>query len=355
MTASKQSNGESKKVTEKKPITALRLQRIIGLVFALFLLVVVVFLSLMIGSKPLSIGTVWEALFSSPTNSYDYTIIHESRLPRTIIALAVGPAFGLAGAVIQALTRNPLADPGILGVNAGAAFAVALAVGVFSITSMSSYIWFALAGALITTIAIYFIGAGAGKKSPTPEQITLAGVALAAALNGITTALSLIDSRAFAGMLSWRVGSIARKGLEDLWTITPFLVVGAILAFIIAPALNAIAYGDDRASSLGVNVNLTRILGLISITLLAGGATAIAGPIVFLGLMVPHLVRWFIGPNQPWIFLYSVVLAPMILLLSDIIGRVVMSPAEVPVGIITGFVGAPILLILMRRRKVIGL
>lgn len=355
LTASKQSNGESKKVTEKKPITALRLQRIIGLVFALFLLVVVVFLSLMIGSKPLSIGTVWEALFSSPTNSYDYTIIHESRLPRTIIALAVGPAFGLAGAVIQALTRNPLADPGILGVNAGAAFAVALAVGVFSITSMSSYIWFALAGALITTIAIYFIGAGAGKKSPTPEQITLAGVALAAALNGITTALSLIDSRAFAGMLSWRVGSIARKGLEDLWTITPFLVVGAILAFIIAPALNAIAYGDDRASSLGVNVNLTRILGLISITLLAGGATAIAGPIVFLGLMVPHLVRWFIGPNQPWIFLYSVVLAPMILLLSDIIGRVVMSPAEVPVGIITGFVGAPILLILMRRRKVIGL
>lgn len=355
LTASEQTNGETKKVIAEKPITALRLRRIIGLISALFLLVAVVFLSLMIGSKPLSIGVVWDALFSSPTNSYDYTIIHDSRLPRTIIALAVGPAFGLAGAVIQALTRNPLADPGILGVNAGAAFAVALAVGVFSITSMSNYIWFALAGALIATIAIYFIGAGAGKKSPTPEQITLAGVAMAAALNGITTALSLIDSRAFAGLLSWRVGSIARKGLEDLWTITPFLTLGALLAFMIAPALNAIAYGDDRASSLGVNVNLTRILGLISITLLAGGATAIAGPIVFLGLMVPHLVRWFIGPNQPWIFLYSLVLSPMILLLSDIIGRVVMSPAEVPVGIITGFVGAPILLILMRRRKVIGL
>ena len=352
MAASKQ----PKQVVEKKikTITALRLQRIIGLVFALFLLMVVVFLSLMIGAKPLSFDVVWEALFSS-AESYDYTIIHESRIPRTIIALAVGPAFGLAGAVIQALTRNPLADPGILGVNAGAAFAVAIAVGIFSISSISSYIWFALAGALLASVAIYFIGGGAGKKSPTPEQITLAGVAMAAALNGITTALSLVNSRAFAGMLNWRVGSLARKGLEELWPIIPFLIVGILLALVIAPALNTIAFGDDRASSLGVNVNMIRILGLLSITLLAGGATAIAGPIVFLGLMVPHCVRWFIGPDQPWIFLYSLVIAPSILLLSDIIGRVVMSPAEVPVGIITGFVGAPILLILMRRRKVSGL
>ena len=356
MTASKQPKGEPEKVIEKNrmPITALRLQRITGLVFALFLLTVVAFLSLMIGAKPLSFGVVWEALFSSG-NSYDYTIIHESRIPRTIIALAVGPAFGLAGAVIQALTRNPLADPGILGVNAGAAFAVALAVGFFSVTSTSSYIWFALAGALVATIAIYFIGGGAGKKSPSPEQITLAGVAMAAALEGITNALSLINSRAFAGMLNWRVGSLARKSLEELWPIIPFLIVGILVALLIAPALNAIAYGDDRASSLGVNVKMIRIFGLISITLLAGGATAIAGPIIFIGLMVPHVVRWFTGPDQPWIFLYSLVIAPLILLLSDIIGRVVMSPAEVPVGIITGFVGAPILLILVRRRRVSSL
>lgn len=347
---------QPKKGVEKKvkSIAALRLQRIIGLVFALFLLTVVVFLSLMIGSKPLSFSVVWESLFSS-SNSFDYTIIHESRIPRTIIALTVGPAFGLAGAVIQALTRNPLADPGILGVNAGAAFAVALAVGIFSISSISSYIWFALAGAFVATVAIYFISGGAGKKSPTPEQITLAGVAMAAALNGIITALTLMNSRAFNGMLNWRVGSLARKGLEDLWPITPFIIVGIVLALAIAPALNTIAFGDDRASSLGVNVNRIRIIGLLSITLLAGGATAIAGPIVFIGLMVPHCVRWFIGPDQPWIFLYSLIVAPLILLLSDIIGRIIMSPAEVPVGIITGFVGAPILLILMRRKKVSGL
>lgn len=349
-------NMQPKKGVEKKvkPITALRLQRILGLVFALFLLIVVVFLSLMIGAKPLSFGVVWEALFFS-SNSYDYTIIHESRIPRTIIALTVGPAFGLAGAVIQALTRNPLADPGILGVNAGAAFAVALAVGIFSISSITGYIWFALTGALLATMAIYFISGGAGKKSPTPEQIILAGVAMAAALDGITTALSLMNSRAFAGMLNWRVGSLARKGLEDLWPIIPFIVVGILLAFMIAPALNTIAFGDDRAFSLGVNVNRIRIIGLISITLLAGAATAIAGPIVFIGLMVPHFIRWFIGPDQPWIFLYSLIVAPLILLLSDIIGRIVMSSGEVPVGIITGFVGAPILLFLMRRRKVSGL
>ncbi len=350
LTANKQPNGDSALEKRIKPITALRLQRLAGLAAALVLLAAAVFLSLMIGAKPLSFAVVWDALFSS-SDSYDYTIIHESRIPRTIIALAVGPAFGLAGAVIQGLTRNPLADPGILGVNAGAAFAVALAVGVFSISSISSYVWFALAGALLATVAIYFIGGGAGKKSPGPEQIVLAGVALSAALNGITTALSLIDSRAFAGMLNWRVGSIANRSLEELWPVIPFLVIGLLAALMIAPSMNTIAFGEDRASSLGVNVNKVRLLALISVTLLAGGATAIAGPIVFLGLMVPHCVRWFVGPDQPWIFLYSVVIAPLILLLSDIIGRVVLSPAEIPVGIITGFVGAPILLILVRRRK----
>lgn len=353
MTASKQPKDEPKKAVEKKvnAMPALRLRRMIGLIIVLILLSGVAFLSLMIGAKTISFGDVWEALFY-PDNSFDSTIIHESRIPRTIIALAVGPAFGLAGAVIQALTRNPLADPGILGVNAGAAFAVALAVGVFSIGSLSSYVWFALVGALIATIAIYFISGGAGKKSPTPEQITLAGVAIAAALEGVTTALSLMDSRAFSGMLNWRVGSLARKGIEDLWPIVPILIVGMLIALAIAPALNAIAFGDDRASSLGVNVGMVRILGLISITLLAGGATAIAGPIGFLGLMVPHCVRWFVGPDQPWIFLYSLFIAPLILLLADIVGRVVMTSGEVQVGIIMGFIGAPILLILVRKRRV---
>lgn len=354
MTVEKREKDERIPVVENKIIASLRLQRILGLIVILLLLAATVFLSLMIGAKPLPFSVVWEALFS-PTNSYDHTIVQEARVPRTIIALAVGPAFGLAGALIQALTRNPLADPGILGVNAGAAFAVAIAIGVFSITSISDYIWFALIGAFIATIAVYIISGGAGKKAPTPVQITLAGVALGAALSGLTTALTLMNSSAFAQMLNWSVGTLARRSLEDLWPILPILAVGALLAFLIAPALNAIAFGDERASSLGVNIGVIRTIGLIAIALLAGGATAIAGPIGFIGLMVPHCVRWFVGPNQPWIFLYSLLVAPLLLILSDILGRIVMSPTEVPVGIITGLVGAPILLILVRRRKASGL
>lgn len=332
----------------------MRLQRIFGFIVVLLLLVLVGFLSLMIGAKPLPFEVVWQALFS-PTDSYDHAIIREARIPRTLIALAVGPAFGIAGALIQALTRNPLADPGILGVNAGAAFAVALGISVFSVTTMSGYIWFALAGALAATVAVYVISGGAGKKAPTPVQITLAGVALGAALSGITTAFTLMNSEAFSRMLNWSVGTLARRSLEDLGPVLPILIIGALLAFVIAPALNAIAFGDDRASSLGVNIGTIRTIGLIAISLLAGGATAIAGPIGFIGLMVPHCVRWFVGPDQPWIFLYSMAAAPLLLILSDIIGRVVLFPEEVPVGIITGLVGAPILLILVRRRKASGI
>ncbi|GLX66912.1 FecCD family ABC transporter permease [Paenibacillus glycanilyticus] len=333
---------------QKVQVTTPRL--LSGLMVAILILLAAVFLSLMIGSKALSFGVVWDALFSN-SDSYDSTIVLESRLPRTLIALAVAPAFGLSGALIQALTRNPLADPGILGVSAGAAFAVALGVGVFSVSTMSGYTWFALAGALLATLIVYVISGGAGRKAPTPIQITLAGVALGAALSGITTALTLMNSAAFSRMLNWTVGSLARKELNDLWIVVPLLVIGVILALVISPALNAIAFGEDRASSLGVNVLLVRSVGLIAITLLAGGATAIAGPIGFIGLMIPHCVRWFVGPSQPWIFLYSLVTAPIVLLLADIIGRVVISPSEVPVGIIMGFVGAPILLILVRRRS----
>lgn len=350
LNAAKQPNVE----TKVKTITSMRLQRMIGLVIALLLLAVVALLSLMFGAKPLPFQTVWEALFS-PTDSYDHTIILNSRVPRTIIALAVGPAFGLAGALIQALTRNPLADPGILGVNAGAAFAVAVGVGIFSITTISNYIWFALIGAFVATTAVYIISGGGGKKAPTPIQITLAGVALGAALSGITTSLTLINSRAFSQMLNWSIGTLARRSLEDLSPVLPILFVGVLLALIIAPALNTIAFGEERASSLGVNIGLVRAIGLVAITLLAGGATAIAGPIAFIGLMVPHCVRWFVGPDQPWIFLYSLVIAPLLLILSDILGRVIMFPAEIPVGIITGLVGAPILIILVQRRKASGL
>ncbi|MGN7453401.1 FecCD family ABC transporter permease [Paenibacillus pasadenensis] len=332
-----------------RPVGSLRSKRITGFIIALLLLAAAVCLSLMIGAKRLSIETVFQALLSS-SDTYEHRVILDSRLPRTLLALAVGPAFGLAGALIQALTRNPLADPGILGVSAGAAFAVAVGVGVFSIGTVTGYVGFALAGAFAATVLVYFIGGGAGKSSPTPVQLTLAGVAIGAVLSGFTTSMTLLNSKEFERMLNWTVGSLARASLADIWPVLPILLVGAGLALALAPALNAIAFGEDRAASLGVNVILIRGIGLVAVTLLAGGATAIAGPIGFLGLMVPHCIRWFVGPSQPWIFIYSLAVAPLLLLIADMIGRIVLLPSEVPVGIIMGFIGAPILILLVRRR-----
>ncbi|QJC52714.1 iron chelate uptake ABC transporter family permease subunit [Paenibacillus albicereus] len=321
-----------------------------GLVIALVLLAAAACLSLMVGAKRLSIDTVLQALLSS-SDTYEHRVILDSRLPRTLLALAVGPAFGLSGALIQALTRNPLADPGILGVSAGAAFAVAIGVGFFSIGTVSGSVGFALVGAFAATVIVYVIGGGGGRSSPTPVQLTLAGVAIGAALSGFTTAMTILDSKAFERMLNWTVGTLARTSLTDVAPVLPILLVGALLALAISPALNAIAFGEDRAASLGVNVLLVRGIGLVAVTLLAGGATAIAGPIGFLGLMVPHCIRWFVGPSQPWIFVYSLVVAPLLLLVADMIGRTVLSPAEVPVGIIMGFIGGPILILLVRRRS----
>ncbi|MHA6533882.1 FecCD family ABC transporter permease [Paenibacillus sp. BAC0078] len=330
--------------------TRVAITRSTGLLALLVLLAGGMVISLMVGAKPLSAATVWAAL-TSPDGSYDHTAVLESRVPRTMLALAVGSALGLSGALIQAFTRNPLADPGILGVNAGAAFAVAAGIGLFSVSSLSGYMWFAFAGALLTTIAVYIISGGAGRISPTPVQITLAGVALGAALSGITTVFRMMNSEAFSQMLQWSVGSLARRSLSDLWPVLPFMLIGVLLALAVSPALNAVALGDERAASMGVHIHRTRLICLIAVTLLAGGATAVAGPIGFIGLMVPHSVRWIIGPDQRWIFLYSLVAAPLLLLVSDVIGRVLMPPAEIPVGIITAFLGAPILILLIRRKK----
>ncbi|RKQ94499.1 iron complex transport system permease protein [Mycolicibacterium mucogenicum 261Sha1.1M5] len=309
--------------------------------------------SVVVGSRELPIGVVWDAVFA-PADVEDHFVVRDLRIPRTVVAIVVAAALGVAGALIQALTRNPLADPGILGVNAGASFAVAVGVGVFGVASISQYIWFAFAGALIVTIAVYAIGA-AGRGGADPLRLVLAGVALGAALSGLTTALTLLDPQAFDKMRGWGAGTVVGRGLDVVMPVLPFLAVGLAIALAMARPLNAIALGEDLAATLGANVLRTRILVIIAVTLLAGGATAIAGPIGFVGLMVPHVARWIVGPDQRWILAYTVALAPILLLVADIVGRLIMRPAEVPVGIVTAFVGAPVLIVLIRRRKMSGL
>jgi ABC-type Fe3+-siderophore transport system permease subunit len=327
-------------------------RRRIGLAVALAVLLGLVVASMMIGSTTIPPTVVWNALFH-PSNDIDQFAIRDFRLPRTIVGLVVGTALGVAGALIQALTRNPLADPGILGVNAGASFAVTVAVGVLGVRDIQSYMWFAFAGALIVTLVV--LALGSTRRGQSPVTTVLAGVCVGLVLNGAGSALELTNPDAFDAMRSWNAGSIVSRPLDLLWPTLPFFAIALILVFAVSGSLNAMALGDELAVAQGVRLVRTRILAIIALTLLAGGATAIAGPIGFVGLMVPHVARWIVGPDQRWIFAYSVLLAPILLLASDILGRVVMRPGEIPVGIVTAFVGAPVLIALVRQKKASGL
>lgn len=328
-------------------------RRVLGLLVALALLAILVLASIAVGSRDISPGGVVDALLHD-TGEGDAYVVWSLRVPRTAVLLAVGTALGVAGMLIQALTRNPLADPGILGVNAGAALFVALGIAVFGLTSPSQYIWFSFAGALLVTVVVYVIGS-AGRGSIDPIQLTLAGVTLGAILFAVVSALTLLDPRLFEQMRNWNAGSVVGRGWEVLLPVLPFLAAGVVLAVAVAGPLNAIALGDDLATSLGAHIGRTRVVVVIAVTLLAGGATAIAGPIGFVGLMVPHVARWVVGPDQRWILGSTLLLAPSLLMLADIIGRTAVRPGELPVGIVMAFVGAPILIVLVRRRKASGL
>ncbi len=334
-------------------LVATNAQRLFWLVLVCGALGLAVLASIAVGSKDIGLPTVLEALFHY-ADTDDHAIIMALRVPRTLLGLLVGAALGLSGALIQALTRNPLADPGILGVNAGASFAVTLAIGLFGLSSISAFIWFAFAGAVAATVLVYAIGS-VGPGAATPIRLTLAGVAISAVLGGVQSGLALLDPATFDRLRFWGAGSLAAPGYDTIVTVAPFILAGIALAALAARPLNAIALGDDLAASLGANIIGTRIIVVIAVTLLAGAATAAAGPIVFVGLMIPHVARWLIGPDQRWIAAFTIVLSPILLLCSDIIGRVIMRPGELQVGIVTAFVGAPVLILLARRRKVSGL
>ncbi|MET0163015.1 MAG: iron chelate uptake ABC transporter family permease subunit [Microbacteriaceae bacterium] len=335
------------------PRPGLHRRRAIGLALLAVALVVACLASLAFGANPLSLEQVRRGLIE-PDQSEASLIVWTLRIPRTIVGLLVGAAFGVAGALIQALTRNPLADPGILGVNAGAGFAVTVGVGVFGLSGITGYIWFAFAGAALATVLVYLIGA-AGRGQASPVTLVLAGVALGAVLGGFSTFLTLIDEETFRSLRSWGIGSIALTNLDDTASVAPFLVVGLLLALALAGPLNAIALGDDLAASLGTKVGRTRVLGIVAVTLLAGGGTALTGGIGFVGLMVPHVVRWFTGPDQRWILATSAVAAPVLVLLADVLGRVIARPGEIEVGIVTAIIGAPVLIALVRRSRAAGL
>ena len=272
-------------VTGQKATRALKVRRTLGLIIAVIVLVLVVLASLAIGTRDMPVSEVLGAFFD-PSGSDDQLVVLELRFPRTVLGILVGMGLGLAGGLIQALTRNPLADPGILGVNAGASFAVAIGIGFFGITSINGYIWFAFLGALVATAGVYIIGSSGRNHSVDPIRLTLAGVAVAAVLTGLTKGVLLTNERALRRLPCLGCRSHRRSWFRQVYAVAPF-IIGIVLALFLAHSLNAVALGDDLAASLGTSVNRTRILTILAVTLLAGGATAAAGPIGFIGLMIP--------------------------------------------------------------------
>ncbi|MEZ0166287.1 FecCD family ABC transporter permease [Kineococcus sp. LSe6-4] len=325
-------------------------RRPVALLVAVLLLAAAVLASLAVGSREIALGTVLDALRGTGANPQDVLVVRELRVPRTLVGIAVGVALGLSGALMQALTRNPLADPGLLGVNAGAAAAMVTAVGVLGLTSRLQLVWAALLGAAVVSVAVYLLGA-TGRGGATPVRLALAGTAISAALYAYVSGQVLLDTRTFDRFRFWQVGTLAGHDLSVAAQLLPFFAVGTVLGLSQARALNALALGEDSGRALGAHVGRTRVLTAVAVTLLCGAATAAAGPIAFVGLAVPHLVRALTGPDQRWVLPLSCVLSPALLLTGDVLGRVVVRPGELEVSIVTAILGAPVLIALVRRRR----
>jgi iron complex transport system permease protein len=309
--------------------------------------------SLAIGARGLPLQTVWQALTAFDPANGDHAVIH-ARIPRTVLGLLAGGALGLAGAAMQGVARNPLADPGIMGVNAGAALAVVTGIYLFGVSSLSGYIWFAFLGAAAAAVVVYFI-ASLGRDGATPVKLALAGAALNAGLYSLMNVILVSSQDTLDRFRFWQVGGIAGRHWSVLLSGLPFLAAGAAIVLLTGRILNSLALGDDIARGLGQRVGLVRAITALGIVLLCGSATALAGPIAFVGLVVPHAVRFLTGPDYRWILPFSMVLAPVLLLSADIIGRIVLLPGEVPAGIMTALVGAPVFVWLIRRGKGAGL
>jgi iron complex transport system permease protein len=324
--------------------------RSLGLLASLVVLALTVLVSLRVGSVPMAWGTVVDAFTVFDPTSNEHLIVRTLRLPRTVIGLGVGAALAVAGVAMQAVTRNALADPGIFGVNAGAAFAIVTAVFALGVVSPSRYVWFAFAGALAASVLVHVVAA-AGQTRTTPVKLALAGAVVAALLGSWTSAVLVLNQRTLDEVRFWLAGSLAGRDLAVFWQVAPFLAVGLVAVFAMTRQLDAIALGDQVAAGLGQRTGLVRAGAGVAVVLLAGASVAAAGPIGFVGLAVPHAVRTVVGPSHRWLVPYAAVWGPILLLSADVLGRIAARPSEIQVGIVTALVGAPFLVHLVRQRR----
>ncbi len=331
------------------PRRKLRVTRATGLVLGLVGVLVITILSLRIGSLPISNQDAWGAIFNFNPDSYEQTVVRSLRVPRTAVGLAIGASLAVAGAVMQGVTRNPLADPFILGVSSGASFALVTAIYYFQLTQATEYVWFAFAGALAASSLVFLIGSS-GRDGPTPVKLALAGVVVSAALSAWTSALLLLDEETFDIVRFWLAGSVINRDMNTFFLMLPFLLGAAGLCVLLGHQLNVLSLGEETAQALGMRTGRTRLICSVLVVVITGAAVAIAGPIGFVGLAVPHMVRTFVGADYRWILPTSFIYGAIFLVAADIVGRIVTRPAELEVGIVTALVGAPVMVYLARQK-----
>ena len=323
---------------------------VFSIILCLALLSIMVIFSISLGAKSIAFSKVADVLLGNDPDSLEAAIISQ-RIPRTVFGILAGGALGISGALMQSITRNPIADPSILGVNTGASLFVVVGIAFFNITVAYQYIWLAIIGAGVTAVFVYSV-ASMGKDGATPLKLALSGSAVSIVLGSLVSTIMLPNNRVMEAFRFWQVGSIGSATWENIMLISPFLIVGFIISMFISGYLNNLALGDETATALGTNVVMTRTIGALSSVLLCGATTALAGPIGFVGLIIPHIIRLIFGSEMSKMLPLSFLGSAILMLISDIIGRIISLPGETEVGIVTAVLGAPVFILAIRKGRV---
>ncbi|RUQ26008.1 iron ABC transporter permease [Peribacillus cavernae] len=322
-------------------------QKTVGLYLCLVLLLFLICASIVYGYTDTSWKVALEA-FTDFNGSKEHLILQSVRLPRSLIAACIGASLAISGVLMQTLTKNPLASPEIFGINAGAGLAVVISVTIFSAGSTQAYTWVSFLGAAIAAIGVYIVGSF-GREGLTPLKLTLAGSVVAVLFSSITQGFLVISETTLDQVLFWLAGSVQGRKLDTLTAVLPYLAVGWVISLLLASKLNLLSMGDDVAKGLGLKVGFIKLTAASCVILLAGGAVAIAGPVGFIGIVIPHITRAIIGIDHRWIIPYSAMLGGILLLAADILARYVIMPQEVPVGVMTAIIGTPFFIHIARK------
>ncbi|MED3787923.1 iron ABC transporter permease [Peribacillus frigoritolerans] len=322
-------------------------QKWMGLFITILLLLFLLCSSIVYGYT----DTTWKMAIDAFTDfngTNEHIVIQSVRLPRALIASAIGASLAISGVLMQTLTKNPLASPDIFGVNAGAGLAVVTGVTVFGISNLQVFTWLSFLGAAIAAISIFMIGS-MGRGGLTPMKLTLAGAAMTAMVASLTQGLLVSNEALLEQVLFWLAGSVSGRSLDNLVAVLPYLAVGWVLALIMSSKMNVLSMGEDVAKGLGLNIVFLKLVLGLAIILLSGGSVAVAGPIGFIGIVVPHLTRSIVGIDHRWLIPFSGLFGAVLLIAADVISRYILMPREVPVGVMTAIIGTPFFIYIARK------